>query len=90
MRPLLQQFYRYLSISIFLSNYALLPQVELLATALTRGVAAELLAIALTRARSDTLATALTEADPKLLTVALTQVTQHSTAQLRMLSVLRL
>ena len=61
--------------------YALLPQVELLATALTRGVAAELLAIALTRARSDTLATALTEADPKLLTVALTQVTQHCTAE---------
>ena len=45
-------------------------------------MAAELLAIALTRARSDTLATALTEADPKLLNVALTQVTQHSTALL--------
>ena len=44
-------------------------------------MAAELLAIALTRARSDTLATALTEADPKLLNVALTQVTQHSTAE---------
>ena len=69
------------TISIFLSNHTLLPQVELLATALTRGVAAELLAIALTRARSDTLATALTEADPKLLTVALTQVTQHCTAE---------
>ena len=44
-------------------------------------MAAELLAIALTRARSDTLATALTEADPKLLNVALTQVTQHCTAE---------
>ena len=53
-------------------------------------MAAELLAIALTRARSDTLATALTEADPKLLNVALTQVTQHSTALLRILSMLRL
>ena len=48
-------------------------------------MAAELLAIALTRARSDTLATALTEADPKLLNVALTQVTL-----LRILRMLRL
>ena len=69
----LQYIYLYLRIYICTS----LPQVELLATALTRGVAAELLAIALTRARSDTLATALTEADPKLLNVALTQVTQQ-------------
>ena len=44
-----------------------------MAAALTRGVVAELLAIALTRSREDTLATALTEADDKLLTVALTQ-----------------
>ena len=44
-----------------------------MAAALTRGVVAELLTIALTRSREDTLATALTEADDKLLTVALTQ-----------------